>query len=211
MSKIILGDCLEVMRGWQDNQFDLVLTDPPYGKMWTRGKNAIGMLKDQNENDPTAWDKTTPTQEYFDEMIRVSKHQIIFGGNHFTDKLPPSNCWIVWDKLGNFPRGEQIPFADCELAWTSFNKVIKKFTVIQQGFVKDTKDEREHPTQKPSELMRQIIAFYTKEDWTILDPFAGSGSTLRAAKDLSRPCTVIEINPKYIEIIKKRERQEVLL
>ena len=203
--RIILGDCLEVMRGFADNQFDLVLTDPPYGKKASKGTNGLGVAKNRKYTDD--WDNFAPSQEYFDEMRRVSKNQIIFGGNYFADKLPVSNCWIVWDKIGNLKFDN--PFAQAELAWTSFNKTVKKYTVVAQGFVKDSKDETEHPTQKPTELLKQIIRDFA--DGTILDPFAGSGSTLRAAKDLGFDCTVIEIDPKYIEIIKKRERQEVLL
>lgn len=211
MSKIVLGDCLDVMKTFADNQFDIVITDPPYGKMWTRGSNGIGLLKKQNEDNKTPWDKRTPVKEYFDEIMRVSKHQIIFGGNYFTDKLPVSNCWLVWDKRGNFPRGKQVPFADCELMWTSFNKTVKKYTFLSQGFVKETKDERVHPTQKPSELMKMIIADFVEQGWTILDPFAGSGSTIKAAKDLGFEATGIEIDPDYVKIAQDRLKQEVLL
>lgn len=208
MSDVVLGDCLEVMKTFQDNQFDIVITDPPYGKQWARGKNGFGQdatLIEKFKN--LDWDKFTPTKEYFDEIFRVSKHQIIFGGNYFN--LPLSNCWLVWDKVGAHKFSN--PFADCELIWTSFNTVVKKYTVVQQGFVKDSKDKRVHPTQKPTELMKMIISDYTKEDWTILDPFAGSGSTLKAAKDLGRTYTGIEINESYVEIIKERLRQGVLL
>lgn len=212
IDQIIQGDCLNEMKKMSDNQFDLVLTDPPYGKTWTtrnRGKNPFGSSNHLNETSLIEWDKFTPTQEYFDEMQRVSKNQIIFGGNYFTDKLPISNCWIVWDKVGQHKFNN--PFAQAELAWTSYKRTTKKFTLVQQGFVSETNDDREHPTQKPTELLKQIIRDFAKPGHTILDPFAGSGSTLRASKDLGRKCTVIEINPKYIEIIKKRERQEVLL
>ena len=212
MSKIILGDCLEVMRGFKDNQFDWIITDPPYGKMWTRnnGKTfGFGSSGELTEDDKTEWDKFTPSQEYFDEMFRVSKNQIIFGGNYFTDKLPISNCWIVWDKVGNHKFNN--PFADCELAWTSSNKVVKKYVVVQQGFVKDTKDKRVHPTQKPTELMKAVLADFVKGGETILDPFAGSGSTIKAAKDLGFEATGIEISPEYVKIAQDRLKQEVLL
>lgn len=209
LNKIIQGDCLEVMKGLPDKSVDIIITDPPYGKMWTRGVNGIGVLKDKNEADKTLWD-TKPTKEYFDEMLRVSKNQIIFGGNYFTDYLYPSNCWIVWDKLGDLKLGEQIPFADCELAWTSFNTVVKKFTLRQQGFIKDTKDIRQHPTQKPTELMKWIIDKYTKPTDIILDPYMGSGSTLVASKELNRNYIGIEISPEYCKIAEDRLRQEVL-
>lgn len=207
MSKIILGDCLEVMRGYADNQFDLVLTDPPYGKKASKGTNGFGSAKNRRYTDD--WDNFAPTQEYFDELCRVSRHQIIFGGNYFSDKLPPSNCWIVWDKKGNHKFNN--PFADCELIWTSFNKVVKKYTVVAQGFVKDSKDIVVHPTQKPTELLKMILTDFAKEGWTILDPFAGSGSTLVAGKDLGFDVTGVEISPEYVKIAQDRLKQEVLL
>jgi len=199
-----------VMKEIEDKSIDLVLTDPPYGKMWTRGKNGIGVLKDKNEKDKTKWD-IKPTKEYFDEMIRISKNQIIFGGNYFTDYLPPSNCWIVWDKLGELKLGKQIPFAHCELAWTSFNKTVKKYTLRSQGFIKDTKDKRVHPTQKPNELFNWILQDFSKENDLILDPYLGSGTTAVACQNLHRNFIGIELDEKYCEISRQRLRQKPLL
>lgn len=210
INKIIQGDCLEVMKGIPDKSIDLVLTDPPYGKMWTRGKNGIGIDKSSNENDKTKWD-IKPTKEYFDEIMRVSKNQIIFGGNYFTDILPVSNCWIIWDKRGNFPRGEQIPFADCELAWTSFNKTIKKYTLIVQGFVNESGDDRFHPTQKPTKVMYSILNDFSKEGEIVMDCFMGAGSTILATKQLKRNFIGIEISEKYCEIARQRLRQNILI
>jgi len=207
---VIQGECLEVMKEIEDKSIDLVLTDPPYGKMWTRGKNGIGVLKDKNEKDKTKWD-IKPTKEYFDEMIRISKNQIIFGGNYFTDYLPPSNCWIVWDKLGELKLGKQIPFAHCELAWTSFNKTVKKYTLRSQGFIKDTKDKRVHPTQKPNELFNWILQDFSKENDLILDPYLGSGTTAVACQNLHRNFIGIELDEKYCEISRQRLRQKPLL
>jgi len=210
LNKIINGDCIEVMKYIPDNSVDLVLTDPPYGKMWTRGKHGIGILKEKNEADKTKWD-IKPKKEYFNEMIRVSKNQIIFGGNYFTDYLLPSNCWLVWDKLGELKLGEQIPFAHCELAWTSFNKTVKKYTLRSQGFIKDTKDIRVHPTQKPSELFEAIIRDFSEEGDTILDPFIGSGTTAVACQNLKRNFIGIEISETYCAIARKRLKQKPLL
>ena len=142
INKVICGDCLEVMKDIPDKSVDLILTDPPYGKMWTRGKHGIGIDKQSNENDKTKWD-IKPTKEVFDEIIRISKNQIIFGGQYFTDILPPSNCWIVWDKRGNFPRGKQIPFADCELAWTNFASAVKKYKYMYCGAVQEDMNNKE--------------------------------------------------------------------
>lgn len=211
INKVHNADCLEFMKLMPDKCVDLVLTDPPYGKMWTRGVNGIGVLKDKNEDDKTPWDKKIPTKEVFDEMFRVSKNQIIFGGNYFTDYLFPSNCWLVWDKLANLKLGKQIPFAHCELVWTSFNKTVKKYTLRQQGFINDSKDERVHPTQKPSELLFQILQDWSNNTDIIFDPFLGSGTTAVAAKQLGRKFIGIEISEKYCEIARDRLRQEVLL
>lgn len=210
INQVWLGDCLEAMKLIPDKSVDLVLTDPPYGKMWTRGINGIGVLKDKNEDDKTLWD-IKPTKEVFDEIIRVSKNQIIFGGNYFTNYLSPSNCWIVWDKLGDLKLGKQIPFAHCELAWTSLNKTVKKYTFRSQGFIKDTKDERVHPTQKPTELFSEIIKDFSNEGDIIYDPFLGSGTTAVAAKQLKRNFIGIETSPTYCKIAEERLKQEILL
>ena len=202
---LIHGDCLEEMKKMPDKSVDLVLTDPPYGKQWARGKHGIGELKTKNEKlENVSWDKTIPSKKVFNEIFRISKNQIIFGGNYFTDYLPPSNCWIVWDKLGELKLGKQIPFAHCELVWTSFKKTVRKYTLRSQGFIKDTKDARVHPTQKPSELLKWIVRDFSKENDIILDPFMGSGTTGVACKELGRNFIGIEIAEKYYEIAQKR-------
>ena len=203
---IIQGDCLEVMRGMEDNCVDLVLTDPPYGKQWSRGKHGYGQSKDTMEAvESVSWDGAIPPKEYFDEIRRVSKNQIIFGGNYFTDHLPASNCWIFWDKKGDM--NTQNPFADGELAWTSFNKVVKKYTFRQCGFIKDTKDKRYHPTQKPSELFSDILKDYSSEDELIFDPFLGGGTTAVACEKMNRRYIGIEISEEYCEIARKRVQE----
>jgi site-specific DNA-methyltransferase (adenine-specific) len=201
------NDCLEIMPQLKDKSVDLVLTDPPYGKQWARGKNGIGVLKDKNEKfENVSWDTSIPTKEIFGEIFRISKNQIIFGGNYFTEFLPPSNCWIVWDKLGELKLGKQIPFAHCELLWTSFKKTVRKYTLRQQGFINDSKDTREHPTQKPTELIKQILIDWNDNTNIIFDPFLGSGTTLVACKELGRRGIGIEISEKYCEIAVKRLR-----
>lgn len=208
---VIRGDCLEVMRGFADKSFDLVLTDPPYGigadKNTRANKqhgNAAAPSKDYGVGD---WDATPPSREFFDEMFRISKNQIIFGGNYFG--LAASPCWIVWDK-DNGTNG----YADCELAWTSFNTAVRKVRHRWHGMLQENmgihKETREHPTQKPLNVMAWCIANYSKEGATILDPFMGSGTTLVAAKQLGRLATGIEINPKYCEVARGRLLQEQL-
>lgn len=204
MGKIIQGDCLEVMKDFKDNQFDLVITDPPYGIY--SDKKATGFAKKRIDWGLGNWDKKV-SSEYFKQIFRVSKNQVIFGAQYYFDYLPPTKEVWVWDKK----TGDNF-FADGELIWTSYRGTLRIFRHQWCGAFKDSErgQNAEHPTQKPVALIKWCMR-YTNESDTILDPFAGSGSTLRAAKDLNRKCTVIEINPAYIEIIKKRERQEVLL
>jgi site-specific DNA-methyltransferase (adenine-specific) len=204
---IYLGDCREILPQL-DVKVDLVLTDPPYGKQWARGLTAFSGVKHLAETrDTLYWDKKRPQRECFDLMIAKSKAQIIFGGNYFTDYLYPTNCWLVWDKKGDAFDG--IPMADCELVWTSFNKVVKKYKFIQQGFLADVKEVRLHPTQKPDELISKILIDFSQENDLILDPFLGSGTTCYCAKKLNRYSIGIEIEEKYCEIAARRCSQEV--
>jgi len=203
---IIQGDCLEVMKQMPDNCVDLVLTDPPYGKKWSRGKHGYGQSKNNMETvHSVSWDGNIPPIEYFTQIQRISKNQIIFGGNYFSHYLPASNCWLFWDKKADM--NTQNPFADGELAWTSFNKVVKKYTFRQCGFIRDTKDKREHPTQKPSELFSSILKDYSGEDAVIFDPFLGSGTTAIACMNTNRNYIGIEISPEYCEIARKRVQE----
>lgn len=218
MQQIIQGDCLEVMKQWPDNHFDLVLTDPPYGinAGGVLAKNYhldnYGAAKRTNYGGGT-WDNFTPSQEYFDEMIRISKKQVIFGAQYFADKLPVSGKWIVWDKKESDLMGNS--FSDCELAWTSEAGATRIVRYLWNGMIQKNmkdKDQRVHPTQKPVSVMRTLIQWFSDDGQTIiLDPFMGSGTTLRAAKDLGRDCIGIELDPKYCEIAEQRLRQQVLL
>tara|TARA_Y100000310_G_C20290813_1_gene627135 strand:+ start:48 stop:671 length:624 start_codon:yes stop_codon:yes gene_type:complete len=205
---IINKDCLEYMKELPDNYFDLVVTDPPYGiniaKDGNIGGDNLGKAKDYGVQE---WDKSIPSKEIFQEIFRVSKNQIIFGGNYMIEHLHNSACWIVWDKdnTGNF--------ADCELAWTSFNSAVRKFKWRWNGMLQEKmnwKEKRLHPTQKPVPLMRWIIKTYSKEGDKILDPFAGSGSTILACKQTNRKGVGCEINSEYCKIANERLTQEVL-
>ena len=182
----------------------IMITDPPYGKQFARGKNAIGRVKEVNEKfENLEWDKATPSKEYFDAMFNSSRHQIVFGANYFWENFYSTNGLIIWDKVVDF-NNEASPFADCELAWTSFNKVAKIYRLRNQGFVTDVKEEKQHPTQKPEALMIKILEDYTTQADIICDPFMGSGTTLVAAKSLGRKAIGMEINQKYCEIAVKR-------
>ena len=184
-------DCLEAMRQMADNQFDLAIVDPPYG-LGDAVVNSGGRFK-RYENKNGNWDKDIPSQEYFDELFRISKNQIIWGGNYFP--LPPSKCFIVWDKKQ--PQG--VSFAMAELAWASFEKVAKIFRHRTQG-----QEGRFHPTQKPVKLYEWLLDNYAEEGQTILDTHLGSGSIALACHNRGYSLTAFEIDKEYFEAAKKR-------
>jgi site-specific DNA-methyltransferase (adenine-specific) len=197
MSTIIHGDCIDYLRSLPNNAVDLLLTDPPYG---------IGIAKNGYVGKGTqfakkAWDAKRPAQEYFQEMLRVSRNQIIWGGNYFADYLPPSRCWLVWYKRDNLPI---LSFADCELAWTSFDRTAMVFNCRWYGFVKDSREKKVHPTQKALAVMEWCIEEFSHESYTILDPFMGSGSMLVAAKRLGRNYIGVERDIEYLRIAQDR-------
>jgi DNA modification methylase len=199
------GDCLEIMPHLP--KVDLVLTDPPYGVKRDKGFGGFGgfgsPIARRKHNDDN-WDTERPSKEYFDLMIEISNIAIIFGGNYFADMLPQGKHWIVWDKKNTMPT-----FGDCELIWTNIMRnSVKKITYEWNGLIGKEKF-RSHPTQKPLGLLKLIIEVYPKNSETVLDPFMGSGTTLRAAKDLNRKAIGIEIEEKYCEIAAKRLSQEV--
>ena len=200
-NQIICGDCLEVMKEIPDKSIDLVLTDPPYGIQASKWVWGFGSSKTDKHYDDT-WDNFTPTQEYFNEIIRISKQAIIFWGQFFTDKLPVNWHWIVWDKVWEIQFDN--PFGKCELAWTNIDKKsVQKYIVIQQWFVSDEK-QRRHPTQKPVMLFKKILEDYSEKWQTILDPFAGSGTTWVACKELWRNFILCEKEQKYVDIANER-------
>ena len=208
INQIIQGDCLEVMRQLPDKCIDLCLTDPPYGikishtgKIDNTGGVEYNALKSK-EWGKQEWDNATPRQEYFDEILRVSKKVIIFGGNFFTDKLPVHGGWIVWHKkLVNLKN-----FSDCELAWTNFLGRVRyfKFGYIGVDYLNSGDKKDFHPTQKPKALMNWCVKEFSKPNDLILDPFLGSGTTAVAAKMEGRNYIGIEISEKYCEIARKR-------
>lgn len=192
---LLQGDCLTLMRDMPEKSFDLVLTDPPYGINFINGggrspKNGWRTFYD-NEGD---WDKWKPTQEYFDEILRIGKTVIIWGGNYFSDCLPPSQQWLVWDK------GQRdFSLADGELAWSSQDKAVRMFDYSRAAMLKE---RVEHPTQKPVALMKWCIELVKAK--SVFDPFMGSGSTGVAAVKLNRNFIGIEINRDYFQIAERR-------
>jgi DNA modification methylase len=188
------GDCLQFMKTMEAGSVDAVITDPPYGINYINGgghniKN--GWRDFRSDGD---WDKTRPSKEMFDEIMRIGKTVIIWGGNYFTDYVPPSSCWLVWDK-----GQREFSLADGEMAWCNQDKAMRIFTYSRAAM---KKENGYHPTQKPIALMKWCIAF-SKAD-TIFDPFMGSGTTGVACMQLGRKFIGIEIEPKYFDIACER-------
>ncbi len=200
---LYLADCLTVLPDLKIENVDTVITDPPYGIGQANGTDGFGLRSGRHYEGQ--WDNETPTQECFDLMLALGRLHLFFGGNYFTDKLPVGRHWIVWDKVGEMKF--QNPFSDCELIWTDADKkTVKKYIVIQQGFVAKEK-ERFHPTQKPVSLLSSIIDDYTDPNDTILDCYMGSGTTGVAAVKLGRKFIGVEKDPKYFAIATKRIEQ----
>ena len=197
-------DCVEGMKRFSDNHFDLAIVDPRYGidiNNQSQGKGGgVARKIDYTKKD---WDKTAPEIIYFNELRRVSKNQIIWGANHFISRLPiDSSCWVVWDK----DNGET-DFADCELAWTSFKTAVRRFKWTWAGMRQQNmknKEERIHPTQKPIALYKWLLMNYASEGNLILDTHLGSGSSRIAAYDLGYDFIGFEIDPEYYEKQEKR-------
>lgn len=200
-NKIIHADCMNILKELPDKCIDLVLTDPPYGggcEAAMRGRfkkyESKDLIKARRTGEGWAkkygskvrrWD-IAPEQEVFEEIFRVSKNQIIWGGNYFT--MPPTRCFLVWDKL---TISENFSMAMCEYAWTSFNSNAKRFELQPQD------KNRFHPTQKPLKLFEWCLRNYSAEGDLILDCFGGSGTAAVAAYNLRRRFICIEKDFEY--------------
>ncbi len=197
---IYCGDCREIVPTL--GRFDLLLTDPPYG-IKRSGQTATickNPKHNRKQHDDFEWDEMPPTSSVFDLLFKASENQCIWGGNYFTYAIPPSMGWIVWDK------GQDFSTSDCELAFTSYQKALRRL-VVNRGQI--AVDGPVHPTQKPLKVMTFCIEYAGDTAQTILDPFAGSCTTGRAAKDLGRKAVLIEREERYCEIGAKRMAQEV--
>lgn len=196
IGKIINADCMDILKQLPDKCIDLVLTDPPYGIKCDGGDYGLGVSPKKLQK--KEWDSGIPSKEVFNEICRISKNQIIFGGNYFTEYLKPTKSWIFWDKIGGYKLENN--FSEGELIWTSFKNVTKKLTFVQQGFINDDKEEnkfRFHPTQKPLKLFEMILRDYSNENDLILDCFSGSGTTAVACHNLKRRFICIEKDYDY--------------
>ena len=200
VSQVFNEDCMAVMARYPDKYFDLAVVDPPYGIGEDGGSNhSRGKIAKAKIYTSKNWDKEPPNKMYFDELIRVSKNQIIWGANHFIENIPNANssCWIVWDKLN----GES-DFADSELAFTTFKTSVRNFKFqwagMLQGNMKN-KEHRIHPTQKPVALYKWLLDKYAKPGDKILDTHLGSGSIAIACHDYGFDLTACELDVEYYE------------
>lgn len=207
--EIYHGDCREILPTL--GKVDLVLTDPPYGIGEAAGKNnSRGNLAKATDYGVDHWDDEPVNWGLLWELLTLGKYACCWGGNYYP--VPPSSAWLVWDKV---PSGGTTDFADCELAWSNFGGAVRRFKWLWSGYWQHdmkNKEQRVHPTQKPLPLMKWCIGLADKrgEVKTILDPFMGSGTTLRAAKDLGRKAIGIEISQAYCDVAIRRLKQEVL-
>ena len=197
MSKSIVynSDCLEAMKQMADNEFDLAVVDPPYG-LGASVVNSGGRFK-RYHNPNGNWDIETPNDDYWNELFRVSKNQIVWGGNYFG--LPPNRCFIIWDKQ----QPEGISFAMAEYAWTSFDKAAQICKARPQG-----QEQRFHPTQKPVYLYDWIFKHYSEEGDLILDTHLGSGSIAIACHQMKRKLIGYEIDAEYYQKACKRFEEQ---
>jgi site-specific DNA-methyltransferase (adenine-specific) len=197
-SIVYLEDCIQGMKRYENKHFDLAIVDPPYG-IGRSGHNGV-IAKNPKHNWKAHtwkdWDNETPTAEYWAELFRVSKNQIVWGGNYFTEYLPPSMGWIFWDK------GQDLTMSDGELAYTSFNRALRRIKInrgqlmVEGGTI--------HPTQKPIKLYDWIIQNYCADANLILDTHVGSGSSRIAAYKGGFDFVGFEIDAEYYEKQEKR-------
>lgn len=210
-STIHLLDCNEGMKQFPDNHFELAIVDPPYGLGMAKTTNIPNKKKGFSGaklHENKEWDNSVPRMDYFKELKRVSRNQIIWGGNYFTDYLTPVKAWIFWSKKDTKTQGSN--FSDGELAWTSFKKVTRLFEYGWIGIDYCNKDESKiHPTQKPVKLYEWLLMNYAKEGDKILDTHLGSGSSRIAAYNLGFDFTGYELDEDYFNDSLKRFEQHI--
>jgi site-specific DNA-methyltransferase (adenine-specific) len=228
-------DCMEFMRDLPDNAYDLAIVDPPYGIGEDGGKSKSRVVRKNGEirhgtdkrngatiwrkppqYKPKKWDSAPPPPLYFDEIFRVSKNQIIWGANHFSNMMPPSSGWIVWDKVNG-----NTDFSDCEIAFSSFNKGIRMLSFMWNGMLQgrsasagktlqgdvSKREKRIHPTQKPVALYKWLLSNYASEGDKIFDSHGGSMSIAIACHDKGFDLDLCELDKDYFEAGKKRYLQ----
>lgn len=210
LNRLYNMDCMDGMAKFPDKYFELAIVDVPYGigesgaKNHTRSKLAVS----QNYKAFHGNDTRPPEPEYFAELIRISKNQIIWGANHFISRIPfDSPCWIVWDKdNGNND------FADCELAWTSFNTAVRRYKFKWHGMLQENmkdKEARIHPTQKPVALYSWLLSRYAQPGDKVIDTHAGSASSLIACHREGLDFIGFEIDRDYYKAANERLNAEM--
>jgi len=187
---------MDYMKGLSDNAFDIAIVDPQYG-IEADKKNAHSSIRDNDKWALKEWDKQPPGEDYFLELFRVSKHQIIWGGNYFLDFLPSTQCFLIWNKPER-----NFSLADAELAWTSFKKSIRVYDSPRN------KGQRIHPTQKPIGLYKWIYQKFVEEGWNVLDTHLGSGSSAIVAEKLGFDFVGCEIDKDYYKAALSRFNKE---
>jgi site-specific DNA-methyltransferase (adenine-specific) len=188
-------DCMEYMKGLEDNAFELAIVDPPYGIDWGKQTKSVNTGKNWIQHDYKDWDSSAPGSEYFFQIYRVSKNQIIWGANYFKE-MKPTPCWVIWDKMQEFSG------ATFEMAWTSFKSPAKAFRMARcQAYVGVSKI---HPTQKPVKLYEWLLQNYAKEGDKILDTHLGSGSSAIAAHYGGFDFVGCELDEDYYKAAKAR-------
>ena len=200
---LYLGDCRDILPTL--GKVDAVVTDPPYGIGEAAGRSSTSFRKTERWKNPVKpvyesldWDGEPIDKETMDAVRSLAKHQIIFGGNYYD--LPPTSCWLVWDKDNGASH-----LADCELAWTNLSKAVRRIKLLWNGFQVASGETRgDHPTQKPIGVMKWAIGHLPAPSDTILDPFMGSGTTGVAAVQMGRRFIGIEREERYFEIACKR-------
>lgn len=211
MINIYNMDCMELLANTKDKVFDLAIVDPPYGigadskdffNYGTKYGKAKALKSTYVEKD---WDKQIPSKEYFKELLRVSRNQIIWGGNYFANLLPNKSGWVFWDKNN----GNNC-FSDGELAWTSFDKGLRKIQITWHGMLQHdmkNKETRIHPTQNPVALYSYLLKKYAKQGYKILDTHLGSASIAIACHDLGFDLEACELDKDYFQAAKDRLEQ----
>ena len=191
-------DCLPFMKQCEDKQFDLAIVDPPYGLGIDGNKEQRwpdGSIK-RKAHEIKGWDEAIPNKEYFDELKRISKNQIVWGANYFTEFLEPTKAWVFWYK------GQQgLTMSDGEMAWTSLKKVTRMVNIHRTHI---WQEKPMHPTQKPVKLYKWLLKNYAEEGQTIFDSHLGSGSIAIACDELGFDLTACEIDKDYFDKANKR-------
>lgn len=200
ISEVYLMDCVAGMKEYPDKFFDLAICDPPYGIQMSK---QIGKKKGERgcKWGNKSWDDLPPDEHYFTELFRVSKNQIIWGGNYFD--LPPTRCYLIWDKV------LRIDMADCEFAWTSFSSSARIFTFARSNIQGFRNPNRFHPTEKPIALYEWLLKNYASKGDKILDTHLGSGSSRIAAKKMGFDFYGFEIDPDYFSASEKRFKEAI--